>query len=157
MSTNISTAFDAIKAKLATLYPPGSGYYQLTNPYNIEENTDSAKELGWGIALGHGANTKRNLSNQMSLQRTIRIILTRRRYANELDTDSKESAEKSLLEDQFLLIRSLELEPAINNATSGITRFVYVGDDGIESVLADNDSYIKLSSEFELEYFESLL
>lgn len=153
MSSNISTAFDAIKTKMGTLFP---SHIQLSNPYDIEENTIAALELGWGVALGPGTNSNRNLSCNMSIQRTITITITRRRYANELDTESKESAEKSLLEDHYTLIKALEKENTLNSTTSGIARFVYLSDAGIEVVDTTSDSYIKISTEFELEYFEDL-
>lgn len=124
--SNITTAFDQMKLLMQTLFPESSGYYQLTNPYDVEENTITMHEKGWGIALGAGVNTNRELSCRLSLQRDISFVLTRRRYANELDTDSKESAEKSILEDQYLLIRELEKYPSLNNSTSGITRLRFV-------------------------------
>lgn len=154
--SNISTAFDAIKAKMQTLFTEVNGYYQLANPYDVEENTITMHEKGWGVALGAGANTNRELSCRLSVQRSISIILTRRRYANELDITPKEDAEKALLEDQYTLIKAMENEFALNNNVSGITRFTFSSDGGIESVLAESDAFIKLVSVFELEYFENL-
>lgn len=151
--SNISTAFDAIKTKMGTLFP---SHIQLSNPYDIEENTTASLELGWGVALGPGTNSNRNLSCNMSIQRTITMTLTRRRYANELDTESKESAEKSLLEDHYTLIKAMEKEGTLNSTVSGIARFFYASDNGIEVIVAESDSYIKLSTVFELEYFEDL-
>lgn len=155
--TNISTAFAEIKTMMGTLFTENNGYYQLTNPYDIEENTETMHEKGWGVALGPGTNTNRQLCNRLSINRTIVITLTRRRFANELDTESKESAEKSILEDQFTLIQNIELYPSLNNSVSGITKFVYVSDGGIEAALPNSDAYIKLASTFEMEYFESLV
>lgn len=154
--SNISTAFDAIKAKMQTLFTEVNGYYQLANPYDVEENTTPMHEKGWGVALGAGANTNRELSCRLSVQRSISIILTRRRYANELDITPKEDAEKAILEDQYNLIKAMENEFALNNNVSGVTRCVFASDGGIESVLAESDAFIKLVSVFELEYFENL-
>ncbi len=156
MSTNISTAFDAIKAKMISLFPESSGYIQLSNPYDIEENTEAACEQGWGVAFGSGQNLNLSISCNMSIQRTIAIVLTRRRYANELDTPNKEVAEKLLFEDQFTLIKALETEPALDSSTSGIAGFTFSSDDGIEVIFEESDSYIKLKSEFALKYFEHL-
>lgn len=154
--SNITTAFDAIKAKMLVLFPEVSGYYQLTNPYDVEENTITMHEKGWGVALGPGTNTNRQLSCRLSVQRDITIVLTRRRYANELDTPSKESAEKSILEDQYTLIKALEKDPTINSSVSGIARFVFASDGGIETILAESDAFIKLVTVFNMEYFENL-
>ena len=154
--SNISTAYGAIKTKMEALFPIGSGYIQLVNPYDIDENTDSALKLGWGIALNSGTNTRRELSCRLSLERTITITFTRARYRSEFNTSQQETNEKLLFEDQYLLIKDLENEPMINNATSGIVKFTFESDGGVESVTGESDAYIKLSSIFSLEYFENL-
>lgn len=154
--TNISTAFDTIKTVMGTLFPLASDYIQLSNPYEIEENTTAALEKGWGIAFGPGNNLSLEISCRLSMQRNIAITLTRRRFANQLDTEAKEDAEKLLLEDQFTLIKYVETNAALDSATSGIAGITFSSDNGIESVAADGDVYIKLTSVFELKYFENL-
>ncbi len=154
--SNISTAYDAIKTRMETLFPVGSGYIQLVNPYDVDENTDSALKLGWGISFGSGTNTKRELSCRLSVARTIDITFTRARFRSEFNVAQQETNEKLLFEDQYLLIKDLEKEPAINNAVSGITVFTFESDGGVESVTGESDAYIKLVSSFNLEYFENL-
>lgn len=150
--SNISDAFDAIKTLVETTLPD---HKQLTNPYDIGENTTDSLLQGWGLALNAGLNTQRELSCRLSLQRTISIPIARARHGSSLDTLKKETNEKLLLEDQFLIVKALEKDPTVNdNAT--ITRFVFTGDGGIETVYADSDAYIVLISNFELEYFENL-
>lgn len=154
--TNITTAFDTIKTLLGTLFPSASGYIQLSNPYDINENTEAALSKGWGLGFGPGQNLQLEIDCRLAMQRTISITLTRRRYAKELDPSNKESAEKSIFEDQFLLLKSLETAPALDSQTSGIAGMVFSSDNGIETVIDNNDVYIKLVSEFELKYFENL-
>lgn len=154
--SNITTAFDIIKAKMITLFPEASGYIQLTNPYDIDENTVAALEQGWGVAFGEGTNLNLSVSCNLSVRRTINITLTRRRFALELHTENKEAAEKSILEDQYILIKAIETEPALDSSISGIAGMTFSSDNGIESVLAEGDSYIKLTSVFDLKYFENL-
>jgi hypothetical protein len=150
--SNISTAYDAIKSKMDALFPSSSGYIQLVNPYDIEENTDSALRLGWGISFGSATNTRRELS----IERTINITFTRARFRSEFNTSQQETNEKLLFEDQYLLIKDLEKEPTINNAVSGIAKFSFDSDGGVESVTGESDAYIKLVTVFSLEYFENL-
>lgn len=154
--SNISTAFDQIKLRMQTLFPEASGWVQMANPYEPEQNTLAVMNKGWGIALGPGTNTNRNLSCKLSVQRSISVTIMRRRYANELDIDPKETAEKALLEDQYILIKDFEKAPALNNSTSGITRFQFASDAGIENVFAGEEAFIKLVTTYELEYFEHL-
>lgn len=154
--TNISTAFTALKTVLQTLFPEGSGYFQLTNPYNIDENPDAALLQGWGLAFGPGENTERLLSCSLSLSRSFTVTLTRARFGGDSITENKEEAELALFEDQFLLIKELENDVTLNNNISGITRIVFRSDGGIEDVVTDNDHYVKLTSTFQMEYFEKL-
>lgn len=154
--TNISTAFAAMKTVLGTLFPDVSGYFQLTNPYDIEENPDGALMQGWGLAMGPGQNTQRLMSCNLSLSRTFSVTLTRARFGGDSVTENKEEAELLLFEDQFLLIRELENDVTLNNNVSGITRIVFLSDAGIEDVVTDNDHYVKLTSAFQMEYFEKL-
>lgn len=154
--SNISTAFDEIKLRMQTLFPSGDGWIQMANPYEPEQNTLAVMNKGWGIALGPGTNTNRNLSCKLSVQRSISVTIMRRRYANELDIDPKETAEKAILEDQYILIKDFEKAPALNNSTSGITRFQFASDAGIENVFAGEEAFIKLVTTYELEYFEHL-
>lgn len=154
--SNISTAYDALKTRLQTLYPSGSGYVQLVNPYEVEENTEAALKKGWGIAFGPAVNTERLLSCQLSLERTMTITFTRARFRSEFNISNQETNEKLLFEDQYLLIKDLENEPTINNASSGITKITFTGDAGVESI-GETDAYIKLVCDFKMEYFENLI
>lgn len=154
--SNISTAFDAIKTRMQALFPEAQGWVQMANPYEPEQNTLAVHNKGWGIALGPGVNTNRNLSCKLSVQRQVIVTFLRRRYANELDIEPKETAEKAILEDQFVLIKDFEKTPALNNSTSGITRFQFASDAGIENVFAGEEAFIKLVTTYELEYFEHL-
>jgi hypothetical protein len=150
--SNISDAFDAIKTLLETTFPT---HKQLSNPYEVPENTTAALMKGWGLALGPGTNTNRNLSCHLSVGRTISIPITRTRHGSSLITAKNETNEKLLLEDQYLLIKAMEKDPTVNDNET-ITKMIFVGDDGIESVLSDNDHFITIVSRFELEYFEDL-
>lgn len=154
--SNITTAFDAIKSKMQTLYPTASGYSQLTNPYNIQDNPTLALMKGWGVALNSGTNSQRELSCRLSIQRTITVMFTRLSQGNELLTANKETNTKALFEDQFTLIKELEKETSLNNNVSGITRFVYQSDEGIGFVETDTESIFTLATTFLLEYFENL-
>ena len=151
--SNISTAYDAIKSRMVALFPSA---IQLVNPYDVEENSDPALKLGWGIAFGSGSNSRRELSCRLSVERTMTIVFTRARYRSEFSILQQETNEKLLFEDQYTLIKDLEKTPMINNAVSGITVFTFESDGGVESVVSDSDAYIKLVSEFTLEYFENL-
>lgn len=150
--SNISDAFDAIKTLMETTFP---SHQQLTNPYDVGENTTQQLMKGWGIALGPGFNSEKTISCRISLKKTILIPLTRVRHGSSLLTTNKETNEKLLFEDQFTLIKALEKDPTVSGGGS-ITAMKYVADQGIEVVYGDSDHYIVVNSAFEMEYFESL-
>lgn len=150
--SNISDGFDAIKLAIQTLFP---SHQQLTNPYDVAENTTLQLMKGWGIAFGPATNSRRKLACHLSVNRTISIPLTRVRSGSSLDTLKKETNEKLLLEDQYVLIKEMEKNVTVNN-NNVITRFEYTSDNGIETVLSDNDHYIVLVTNFEMEYLENL-
>ena len=150
--SNISSSYDAIVTRLGVLFP---NHLRMHNPYNPELNPESVLNKGYGIQMLSGVNTERNLSCLLSISRTIVIVLTRNYFSKELDTLTKASVEKTLLEDQFILIKDLEKDSTVN-ASSYITTFKYSSDSGIQSVFTDKNSFIKIETNFSLEYFEDL-
>jgi hypothetical protein len=150
--SNISDAFDALKARLAAVFPD---HTELTNPYQVDHNSDLILAQGYGIAIGPAVNTERNLSCKLSVGRTIIIVLTRSYFATETQIALRETGTKLLLEDQFLIIKDLEKDPTAGNSTA-IAKLGYQSDSGILPVKADADNFLKLESTFNIEYFEDL-
>jgi len=153
--SKISTGLDAIKTRLGIILPD---HIQLSNPYDVEENTDRALNLGWGLGVGSGLNSERHLSCKLSIRRQIIIPITRRIIASELGTTRKETSEKNLLEDQFLVIDDLEKDPTVNNSNV-ISSMKYVSDGGIIGIArgdGKNDAWRFIRSIFQIEYFEDL-
>jgi len=103
--SRIGTILTDLKAELAALFPSHS---QLSNPYSVAENTEGALRQGWGFRPSAGLNAKRNISCKLSIDRDIVILLTRQVFAGELDVDSKDAADRLLLEDHFTLIKNFE-------------------------------------------------
>lgn len=151
--SKISDLHAALKSRLLALFPIVDGFVQLTNPYNVAANTITALEKGWGLAIGPGLNTNRQLSCQLSIGRSMIVVLTRQFFANELDVDAKESGELLLMEDQFKVINDFESEPTINKT---VAKSNFISDEGIKRVFETKDQYMKLESVFEMEYLENL-
>jgi hypothetical protein len=149
--SNISTIFDTFKSKLQTWLP---SHVQLTNPYAIDQNTEMALSQGFGIRWGGGGNTNRLVGCQMSVQRTMTVIITRQFYANDLNVVGKETTEKYLMEDEYTIIKNIESD--VDLGSSSLAKILFVSDNGIEFVFTEKDNYLKLEITFELEYFENL-
>lgn len=149
MSTNISTIFDAISAKLNTIY--STTHKKLTNPYVAEENDEKTLSRGYGFFLGSGTNTNRQMECMASISREVNFINTIINRGTDRDTDIRQTAEKTLLEDQFLLIKELEKEPTISLV---VAKMIYLSDNGIEQVYGKENNYLMIQSIFEIEYLE---
>jgi hypothetical protein len=149
--SNISTAFNDFKTRLSTLLPNHIG---LTNPYASEQNTAGALNLGYGVVLGAGTNTKRLMGCKLSVSRNFNLILTRKYYAQELNITGKETTAKDLFEDQKLIIAYVEKNPTIQS--TAIAKMEYDSDNGIEFIFTEKDNYLKLETVFRVEYFETL-
>lgn len=149
--SKISDAYDAIVLQVQNLLP---SHVRLSNPYAINENTESALRQGWGIALLSGTNTERNIGCKLSVSRQFSVVLTRKMYANELNVEGKASTEKQLFEDQFTLIQAFESDPTLG--LTDIAALKWESDNGLEFVFGEKDNFLQLNSTFTVEYFEQL-
>jgi hypothetical protein len=149
MST-ISTIEDALITRLQALFP---NHQRLTNSYSVGENNDRVLRQAWGLALGEGSSPRELLSKQLSILREVRVVLTRKAYAKETDVTGKVSAEKSLLEDQFLVIKDFDTNTTLNG-TASLTK--YISDSGITFVSGEREQFLSLETHFSVEYFEDL-
>jgi hypothetical protein len=150
--SNISTFYDTILTRTAAVLP--AAYQKLSNPYQIDQNQEMALRAGYGIAVGPAENTNRQIDCNLSIKRTITVTLTRKHFATELNRTDKEAAEKQLLEDQLLLVKEFEKDP-MSVYSNNVTKFVFVGDNGIESVFDQKNDFLKLTMSFDSEYFEA--
>ena len=155
--SNISTAYDDISTVIGGLLP---NHNQLINPYVPDLNDDLTYEKAWGLAFAEGLNTNLQLGCRLSVERTLRLILTRKIFAGQLQRGSdavviRRDAEKQLFEDQYLVIKELETNPTITDSQV-ITKLVWQGDAGLEFVRTERTDIIILTNQLVLTYFEEI-
>ena len=149
MST-FSTAYDALRTAIGTLLPDAN---ELSNPYDTLENSDLVQDQAWGIKISSGTNTFKEISKNMTLDRSFDVVFMRRPFASEKNTEELVSVQKSLVEDMILLTKKIEGEVTIG--LGGIVvHFRYVSDTGIVPV-GDGLEFLSLEATYELEYFEA--
>lgn len=149
------TKISTIRAALETIIlGVVSGYQKIPNPYELEKISNVILRQGYGIAFGPGSNTERQLSCQLSIDRDFAVILTREVAATEHDASGRETIEKSIFEDQYLIIKAIEKD---SDLLATASRARYVSDNGLEYVGLENSRYFVLVSTFATEYFENLL
>lgn len=154
--TAISSIYDAIEDSLTALYPDPT-YKKLDRPDLIEENSALSLNRGWGFQVSAGTNTKRKIGCKLSIEREFIITNTIVQRGTARDITIKESAEKTLLEDQFKVIKEFETNPKIAESVSAyVGKFEFQGDNGIELIFDGKTNFIMIRSSFIMEYFEDL-
>jgi len=150
--SQITTSFDLFHAKVSTLLPQGSGYFELSNPYELVDNSNLFLRKGWGIAIGPGRNTNRELCGKITVERTIRVILTRALEALEQDPTTKNNVIKALMEDAFTILQDFERSYRLDDDEFNCR---FESDGGIQSLAVDNYSYLTLEMIFNVELFDN--
>ncbi len=145
----ISEIYDVVKTTLTDVYSAKKAW-PLTNPYDIEDNSDLYLKRGYGFYMGAGLD-KGTMTNEIEMNRELIVTLTLETGAAQNTNKIRESAEKELLEEQAKLLKLLHSDPAI----SGKASVVYQNDNGIESIFGEKENFIMIQSRFLITYFES--
>ena len=148
--SKISTILDNLRTRVSTVLPT---HKQLPFNREIEENDTLFLSKGYAIAVGPGSNTNRNLSCRLSIARTAIITVTRAHFGVDRDITVRNTLEKDLLEDQFLIIDDLEKDPSLESVVAQIK---YESDNGIEEVFVDTGHFLKIETVYSFEYLETL-
>jgi len=148
--SDISTIIDNMRTRVAAVFPT---HKKLPNNRQIEENDTLFLSKGYAVAIGPGANTRRLLSCKLSVNRAAIITITRAHFGVDRDTVVRDTLEKNLLEDQFLLIKDLEKDPSLDGFVAKIN---YSTDNGIEEVFVEQGHFLMIQTVYEFEYFENL-
>lgn len=151
--SKISTIRDTFVTRIGTLLP---NHLQIPNPYFLAENPARYLEQGWGLGISSTENTNRVVGSSLSVERNFFFIVTRQLFSDDLDITKKETLEKNLFEDQYLILEYLRANPKLE-ITDTIARSDYVGDGGIETIVVENLKYLQITSTVAIEYFESVL
>jgi hypothetical protein len=149
----ISTAYDAFVTRVNAVLTSGNGWVKLPHAYRIEKNPEIYLNQGYAIGLGPGINTKRVLSNTLSISREFFVTIVRTQDSTDLEVTLKQTAEKTLFEDLKLLIADLEGNSTLNQ---GSILCSFASDAGIESVDGETAEFLSLRATFLVEYFETI-
>lgn len=149
--SQISSVYDAMNSRIASVL---TSHLRLNNPYAIEKNPTLLLKLGYGVVIGPGTNNPKQLSNQLAINREMRVIISRKFYALPNKPADRATAEKLLLEDQFLVIKDFERNTTLNE-TAAVTN--YETDGGLQFVNESNEDFLYIDTTFSVIYFENLL
>jgi hypothetical protein len=147
----VSTLYDGVNTILTTLFTTPT-YRQLVNPYTPEENDDKALARGFGFYIGPKSDPNLTMGRYNQANVEIIVVQTIMNRGTDRDLTIRHTAEKNLLEDQFLLI-----DYFMQNTTtiSGTWRIHWESDNGLEPVFADRTNYVKITSTLRAVYSEA--
>lgn len=98
--SKVTTIYDQVLTVLAILYPAGSGYTRIANPYDLSDNIEQTLAQGWGMKTG-SASPRDSQFNQFTNTRIFTIVLSRQVIKLESDPVPIDIATKEMLEDIF--------------------------------------------------------
>ena len=151
--SRISTIRDALVSKISTLLP---NHTQFANAYSPEANPSKFLKQGFGVGIAEGNNTNRIVGSVYTVERSFFFVLTRQLFGTDLAVSTKETLEKNLFEDQYLLLKDFHGDEKLGT-TNIIARTNYVSDSGILLNITGDMKFLQLTSTMTIEYFESIL
>ncbi len=149
--SKITTIYDRFVTVLGTVY--SSTHFQMQNPYNILSNDFRLLNRGYGFFVSAGYNTNRMLACEMSINRNVTFINSIVYRGTDRDITIRQTAEKTLLEDHILLVKTLEQDVDLNSTCA---KLIYVSDSGISQLSDEHNNFLTINTIFEMEYFERL-
>lgn len=152
--SNFSTLYDNMKTNIGTVL---SAHTWLSEAQVIGENNEQSLRKGYAIQIGSGVQGDLHIGCDVSIVREITITITREHFALELNRDQKYTVEQALLDDQLLVIKEIEKDPAQSYGISAqVANLKFLGDSGIERIFEDKKNFLMIRSVFSLTYLESL-
>lgn len=150
--SNISLAYDALKARLVTLYP---SHAELEVPEEIERNLHQTLVKAYGITFLAAENTRRFATQQIrgSYRRQFGVRFTREVTSAEFDLSSRDSVRKDLFEDVFILFQDISKNPKLFSAA--VIKAEVISDTGSNFVKADKIDFVWVEVVVEIEIFEA--
>jgi hypothetical protein len=154
--SNLSNFIDVLVQRLGAVYTQGNGYFLIPN--SLEPNSELKLAKGYGLSIGSGnPPTIQQIGCYLEVQRQITIVHTRKSIALENDRLRVLEAEKALLEDQRLLLVELQENWDLYYSNDNkITSMKFTGDSGIAPIFPGRSDFIKIESQFILDYEEPL-
>lgn len=148
--SKISEVMNLLRTRIKSVFP---NHQELAHPETPEENKDQVLDMGFGVQYGPALNSKRFVSKQVSITQSFTVVLTRKVRANEYNVLEWQKGFDEIFEDRKLVIHAIEKESTLGDS-SKVARAEYVSDNGPERVFSDNDRFIKLVLNVDVEYFE---
>jgi len=151
--SKITEAFNAMHSRIEILHP---NHKRLSDPYDLEKNTELFLRKGYGIALLSGDPVNEGILAKGCNRTTTRdfdIHITRQFFAKENDGPKKDVVALQILEDLAIITSDFLLEETLNDGTIDTD---FNGDTGIFKVVNDKDNFIAATATITVRYRDTL-
>lgn len=140
--------YAGVETILATIFP---SHKKLVNPYKPEENDTLSLKRGYGFIFGPKTREDLSTGRYEKFRVEVTVINTVVHRGTDRDTPIRETAEKLLLDDQYLLIDYFRLNTAPIQKAWEIR---WENDNGIEPVFPEKENYVMIRSVLSIIYSE---
>ena len=147
----VSTYYDLLVTRISTIFPSGSGWTRISNPYDIEQNKEPFLRQGWGLAIGGAQNQQLSVC-QMTVVREFRVTIARELMKLDEDVEAIANVEKQLLEDLRSIVNDFEGNQML---ASGAGNLTYLSDNGIQ-LFRGETAFLYLEATFNLRIVEAI-
>ena len=138
----ISDLYDALDAALLGLYATPT-YRKLVNPYVLDQNDTPTLSRGWGFKIGPQSSANLTMGRYEQLEISIEVIQTIVHRGTDRDVSIRQTNEKLLLEDQFLLVDYLRQNTAL---FAKLWKLDYLSTSGLEFVFTEQQNYFTITT-----------
>lgn len=147
--SNVSTIHSAIKSRLSTIFPNKT---VIPNPFELDQNNDNLLKDGYGIFYGAASLPEFDLGIHIQgYLREFNIVLAKKVYRLEVDSQPFETVQLALLEDQNTMVNSLA---NVRSIDPNVVRLEYVSDSGVEFIFSEKNNYLAITTNFDVSYKE---
>lgn len=153
MTAKVTTIYETLLTKLATLYPTKT---VIPNAYSLTDNPDIFLKTGYGVRVGPESRSAFQVTREDNSAREFTIFLTSQVFRLENEATNLINASKTLLDEvQALKLALLSFDQWGIEAT--IYKVDFSGASGIEFFKSDKSSFIYASVSFTIDYAEELI
>jgi hypothetical protein len=146
----VSDLYDGLVTILSTTFSTPT-YKKLVNPYVPELNDALALSRGYGFFIGPKSVFPK-LGRHEGFNAEIQVIQTIVQRGTDRDVTIRETAEKTLLEDQYTLLDYFRLNTA---PIAKVWDISYESDGGLEFVFTDKQNYVMIRTTLRAIFSES--
>lgn len=155
-------SIDSVYNALRTAIPAYTGFTtkkEIPNPYDLEGNPDQYLEDSWGLIMGAGSRSDKDVvalqDYTLTTNRPISIILTRRVYdVHNLGLAVSDEVNNLLLDAKTIRNNFLDLSKF--GVLRGGEEIIYIGDTGVNFINTEKLKLISTQIDFEFEIVEKI-